>query len=913
MEELNVQLEKFNHLLEYQNKFSLYEQLTLANHLKNKVILDEIITSACQIDIELAEQRRLLLEQINAFIDYIIKRVISCKIDPTYDNRVVIPDFSAAKKKLEEIISEEVNKSIFSAEKDIFVDIPDISKHIQSLSTIKENCQKNKYTVLLMGEFQSGKTTTLDALCDGRHIGAIGDGTATSAVPVSVSYAEKEDVNPVWKTNEELKLLFSSLPQCIEEFDYNEFNINDIEERKTWLTKIDKFRNNQDCPQDVKILALCSLVLKFYGTDELEGKIDSKIQITDVASITRFPKNLETRWKRFGSSAFTLEESLFIFVEQIDCFLPAETLKKLNCTIIDCPGLFNNTYDTSVTEMMMAKVHAIVYLLPYHRVFGEDIGKSLYTIQKNYPDVHRKLFIAQNISSKGNNTFVESNIATIKCMFGDHKQVTIYDAHLAYLSSVYYYKEQLLTADIQHFCRDVIEHKYDLTTNGNIICIKKTITFQNFDEAWNYHFKGYMTANEWGDIPSPEYLKKASGIENFISDLRTFIENNEAYSVILSNGVYKLQSEMIRIKSDLYTRYVEPKILDRDNIASLWEERLRKATDFRKFSESKIDELFFSSEQALLPRLTQAVYKKLFTDDFYISMYNAIGDVLYNNKGKIAGFMTLNGLDKDAFRNYITPYITECICKMIKGKLVDYWYPLLYSGQDQNFKNIFTPNIKILEMELLRNWETQYFSNDKEFVMQKYISIYDDIKLYLEDSQQLTIREEYGRFGTNILQGSIFLTLISEIVVQIQLIAAGVAATLAGMIAVMGGAAAFTWPIILIGGTLAIPFLVGKTKDWIKNQFKKMIQPDLEKAFIENNIHDKLEVLVKSEIKRILNLCQTKLSLDIKKMEKERDVAIYTPVEQIEDRCFHAVHTINAINEQLVEYENFKKQYVKYE
>ena len=910
MEELNIQQEKFNLLLENQHEFSLYEQLTLANNLKNKVLSDVTITYSSQIDLELAERKKVLLEDIDMFINSTIQEVITCRIEPTYDNSVVIPNFSVAKQKLEEVLSKEVNKAIFSADKDIFVDMPDVSKHIQSMATIKENCTKNKYTVLLMGEFQSGKTTTLDALCDGRHIGAIGDGTATSAVPVSVSYAEKEDVNPVWKTNKELKLLFSSLTQCIEEFDYNEFDINDIEERKNWLTKIDEFRNNKDCPQDVKILALCSLVLKFYDTDELKGKIDSKIQITDVASITRFPEKLETRWKRSGSSVFSIEEAIFLFIAQIECFLPSETLKRLNCTIIDCPGLFNNTYDTSVTEIMMAKVHAIVYMLPYHKGIGEDVCKSLYTIQKNYPDVHRKLFVAQNLSSKVNNTFVESNIATIKLMFGDDQQVTIYDAHLAYLSSVYYYKKQLFKADIQHFCRDVIEHRYDSITR---LTINRTIKFQNFNEAWNYHFKGYMTANEWDDIPSPEYLRKASGIENFISDLRTFIENNEAYSVILSNGVYELQSEMIRIKSDLYTRYVEPKILGREQVIALWENRLRQATNFKVFSEGKLNNLFFSSQQALLPRLTQVIYKKIFTDDFYISMYDAISDILYNNKGKIAGFMTLRGFDKDTFRSYITPYITECICTMIKGKFVDYWYPLLYSGQDQNFKNIFTPNIKILEMELLRNWETQYFSNDKEFVLQKYISISDDITLYLAASHKFTIREEYGRFGTNILQGSIFLTLISEIVVQIQLIAAGVAATLAGMIAVMGGAAAFTWPIILIGGTIAIPFLVGKTKDWIKNQFKKMVQPDLEKAFRENNIHDKLKVLVESEIKRILNLCQTKLSLDIKKMEKERDVAIYTPVEQIEDRCFHAVHTINAINEQLVEYENFKKQYVKYE
>lgn len=907
MEELNIQQEKFNLLLENQNEFTLYEQLTLANCLKNKVISNEAITSASQIDLAVAEQKKALLENIDMFINSTIQEVIACRIEPTYDNRVVIPDFSAAKKKLEEIISEEANKTIFSAEKDIFVDIPDISKYIQSLSTIKENCQKNRYTVLLMGEFQSGKTTTLDALCDGRHIGAIGDGTATSAVPVSVSYAEKEDVNPVWKTNEELKLLFSSLPQCIEEFDYNEFNINDIEERQTWLTKIDKFRNNKDCPQDVKILALCSLVLKFYDTNELKGNIDSKIQITDVASITRFPKNLETRWKRFGSSAFTLEESLFIFVEQIDCFLPAETLKKLNCTIIDCPGLFNNTYDTSVTEMMMAKVHAIVYLLPYHKVFGEDIGKSLYTIQKNYPDVHRKLFIAQNISSKGNNTFVESNIATIKCMFGDDKQVTIYDAHLAYLSSVYYYKKQLLIADIQHFCRDVIEHKYDLITK---LTIKKTIKFQNFDEAWNYHFKGYMTANEWGDIPSPEYLKKASGIENFISDLRTFIENNEAYSVILSNGVYKLQSEMIRIKSDLYTRYVEPKILGRDNIASLWEERLTKSKLFDQFLATAVKETYFQSnttKQSLLTRLTNDVYDKLFTHDFYLAIYDDIADTLYDNKGKI---ITTGVFNKKKFQSHITPIINQKIYSIVENKM-EYWYRLLCTGQDKSFANLFSSEMKLLDVYLQKEWNNNFLT-DKEFMLHQYISIHSVINEYIDNPLTLSITDRYGTFksSTKIINQA-GMAVLKE---TIMAIVSSAVMSICNYIAwALFSAASGLWILLLVGGAAVAVITMGKSRQWIRKKFKESLFNDLDKLFKEKNIKEQFKNIIHTEVNRILNLCMKKLSLDITKMENERDIAIYTPIEQVEDRCFHAVHIINSINEQLVEYENFKKQYVKYE
>ena len=907
MEELNIQQEKFNLLLENQHEFSLYEQLTLANNLKNKVLSDVTITYSSQIDLELAERKKVLLEDIDMFINSTIQEVITCRIEPTYDNSVVIPNFSVAKQKLEEVLSKEVNKAIFSADKDIFVDMPDVSKHIQSIATIKENCTKNKYTVLLMGEFQSGKTTTLDALCDGRHIGAIGDGTATSAVPVSVSYAEKEDVNPVWKTNKELKLLFSSLTQCIEEFDYNEFDINDIEERKNWLTKIDEFRNNKDCPQDVKILALCSLVLKFYDTDELKGKIDSKIQITDVASITRFPEKLETRWKRSGSSVFSIEEAIFLFIAQIECFLPSETLKRLNCTIIDCPGLFNNTYDTSVTEIMMAKVHAIVYMLPYHKGIGEDVCKSLYTIQKNYPDVHRKLFVAQNLSSKGNNTFVESNIATIKLMFGDDKQVTIYDAHLAYLSSVYYYKKQLFIADIQHFCRDVIEHRYDLITR---LPINRTIKFQNFNEAWNYHFKGYMTANEWDDIPSPEYLRKASGIENFISDLRTFIENNEAYSVILSNGVYELQSEMIRIKSDLYTRYVEPRILGREKLKSLWEERLSKSESFNQFIATTVRETFFSSrnqEPSLFTRLTNDVYDKLFTHDFYLAIYDGIADTLYDNKGKI---ITTGVFNKKKFQSYITPIINQEIYSIVENKM-EYWYRLLYTGQDKSFESLFSTEMKLLDVYLQTEWNNKFLT-DKEFMLHQYLPIYSAINEYIDNPLALNITDSYGTFNSSTqIINQAGMAVVKE---TIMAIVSSIVATICNylLVSVFIGGATGVLPILIgVGGVTGGVLTMGKSKQWIRNKFKESLRNDLDKKL--EGIKDQFKNIIHTEVNRILNLCMAKLSLDITKMEKERDVAIYTPVEQIEDRCFHAVHTINAINEQLVEYENFKNQHVNYE
>lgn len=67
-----------------------------------------------------------------------------------------------------------------------------------TLCKIAARSKDSDYKVLLMGGYQSGKTTLVDAII-GKHIGAIGDGNTTSAVPIAISYGNSVSVSLQWK------------------------------------------------------------------------------------------------------------------------------------------------------------------------------------------------------------------------------------------------------------------------------------------------------------------------------------------------------------------------------------------------------------------------------------------------------------------------------------------------------------------------------------------------------------------------------------------------------------------------------------------------------------------------------------------------------------------------------------------
>ena len=872
--------------------FSLLERLTKASEIRDLVLGDSEITAACDSDETMVHRRTSLLWEIKKYQDSVINSVSIHNIDVDFDGKnIAVKDFDRAIVELANLVKDELSLYESDGIPDIIRKIPQYKSHLDTLHQVSDSCKNQKYIVLMIGEYQSGKTTTLNALCDGHHIGAMGNGTATSAVPISVTYSDEYDMRIEWRTKEQLQEVFIHLNMVFDDFVYAEFNLDNTDHRSKWLSRIEEIRTSKDCPLDVKGIAICSLILKYYSTDKLSAKKDSTKSVSEIHSATRFPDDFESRWVKKGVDSFSIDESIFAFIDSVECWCPSDTLKELNCTLIDSPGLFYNQYDTAVTENLMKDAHAILYLLPHIRAEGHVKIESLNTIKNNYKDFHRKLYIVQNVSVvQYRDTVYNVNASIVQRLFGESQCIVQYDAHLAYLARIKQsYSNGILSEDDKKdFAKPVTERS---------IRGENVIDFHgDFDEAFKYHYY-----KRYNNIPL-DSCEDESGINDLITDLKRFIEHNEAYSIIVSSGVNKLDHELKILQSDICLEYISPYLLGKENIEKFWNNLISKAESLSDVVKNEVDKVLCQvddSGSSMRDKLVKSIYDKLFNADFYNTLCIAICNAIYDNKAMVTTQMSIRGFNKEAYINSITPIINDVVRHHITAKIT-YWKGIMESGQDQDFATIFSPKMEVLTEKLKSKWN-EIFSGDIE--CDSYIRLKTNIKDYIKCPNQ-NVGIANISYSSRYSQVVIPATLLAEIAAVAASVATGIGSAIA--LAIGLSAAPMGWILFLVGGAALTVIIMGKSKDWIRNKFIEYMKPDLYKMYKECNIYDELKEIISKEVDFILEFCKSSIIVDVDKMRKQRDNAISTPETESEQRCFTAADTMTIFNNQRARYRLFK-------
>jgi hypothetical protein len=416
--------EKFKLLQQTDQYFSVAERFELSRSISSQVTSNDCLRNYCIADNDVSARRKGLLENIQSYQQSIIKTIANqssvLSLDETYNVR----DFDSASRTLLNLTEEELNHGfVKNVPSDLQKNITGYSSHLSTLENVVSHLQGDVYNILIVGEYQSGKTTLINAIV-GKPVGAIGDGNATSAVPVSYTYGKHESIKIVLRSKERIMELLSILGRYIEDANLDSFDIDDATQRATLLNQLNLLRRDENrCPligdPGCKAIAICGIILRYYGTTALKNAVDRKYSIHDIAYLTRFPKGnngseFHAIWKKRGEQAFNINVSLFAFIERVECVIDSRNLKKLNCSIVDSPGLFSNDYDTLVTENEMRRADAILYVLPYDKKASQFNNSSLITIRDKYPDVVRKLFVVNNHNSADRKkNFVEANRATL--------------------------------------------------------------------------------------------------------------------------------------------------------------------------------------------------------------------------------------------------------------------------------------------------------------------------------------------------------------------------------------------------------------------------------------------------------------------------------------------------------------------
>lgn len=899
------------------------EVLLLAANIRDEILSNNVLNEACNDDIALANTRKAILAELHFLISSIIDRETLDECDDFRPSGRV-ENFDVAKSAMVEMIEDEQQKELFlEQEEDKLLDgITECQNHTATICRVADNCKNGKFLALVLGDFQSGKSTTIDAFCDGRHISAIGDGTATSAVLVSVSYAEKESLRINWRKSEQFKPIFERIQRVMPDYAWHSFDLDKSTERKKLANAIElqRCRNDRGTlePGDVKFLMLCDFILAYYGTEKLQAKKKDLLSISSVSEITRFPKDGETKWENEGVKGFTIDDAIFVFIDHVACSIPSETLKRLNCTIIDSPGLFNSAYDTMVTESAMVAAHAIIYVLPYQKGIGENVCKSLYAIRDKYHDFYSKLFIINNLDSRTECAFAESNRQFVKTTFGADKDVYFYDAKVSYLSQLRqrYDEGKATEIDYAH-----LMHAKVRTPFGPA----KELKFQTFDEAWSFHIKTYKGIYDTDDKSSAkDYLEKA-GFSNIVAALKTFVEKNEAYAVLMSNGLIPMRKELVAIKRELRTRYVEPYTKSHKELTNLWNERIAKAKEFQKFVTDTVQTELFHTNNGLTvcDRISNAEYDKIFTSDFYSEIAEEIAGLLYDNKSTFIASQAMrairddvsiqifpprlkfknNGRFQEVFGDLVSPLIKNKLMEIITYRLKNA-LEIIESEQDKTIDNLFSPVAKYIEKTLEQEWNT-IFNGNRDFNMRNYLTVPCSLKGCI-------IEKKTETSGTDLISDlGIGATLVGGVVVQITAVVTGIAAMIAGYIGMILCDPTFTALIacVLLGVGGAIVSFIAPTH--VRDRFVEFLTERVEPK-IKADASDSFKELINGQIKIILERYAKGRVVDLQKMMNQRDIAL-APNPYQEEHCFRAIEILQKVQKQIAVYDTYQGTYIKNE
>lgn len=894
-EALQQAKDQFQLLKDTLQYLSIQKQFGLAQTIIGHVTNDEALLEVCAENQDYANRRKVLLDSIQSFQKELIEMILQLTIQRDIDFTLNVRNFNEARSALKELAQAELENGFLSEGiSPILSNIPECIQHIVTLNDVIARINGEIYNVLIMGEYQSGKTTLINAIV-GQYVGAIGDGTATSAVPISYTYGEKENVSIIWKSKEQLVELLAPLDRYITDMDFNSFDLDDKAQRDEWLKQLNIFRKDKGCPSvaesGCKLLAVCGLILKYYGSAELAEMMSHEFVFDDLATITKFPHrgddaNFQTIWKRRGETSFTVLSSLFAFIERVECQVNSVRLKELNCTITDAPGLFSNDYDTRITINEMQIADAILYLLPYDKEAGQNSCGSLYTIHNQYPDVSRKLFLVNNRSlcDKKKN-FVSANRETILEMFGEEMALHVVDAQLGWLGIIKetYLSGKLPKAQIREFVEQTLELD---TTDVNLD--------QAFTDAWNEAIYPYRLKGEF----TPAHLIELSELDIVLKNLINFIQVNKAYSIVISNGIGKLYNELTRVRKSLNLQRIEPFIKGHDALVNLWDSRLERADVFSEKVKDESKAHLFESQYGGLPlceRLANGVSSKLFSDDIIRKLGSDIAKTIYANKWKLVKI----GKNEQKLRNFLTPKLSEVVVDLVKSR-ISYWNDMIKTNQDTTFINIFTPEMALLRLKLEKEWHSIY-ADDKEFydAMNEYFNIpLSTAEFSMEDKgPDGETNISFNRKSLNpYLLGDLMTTITGLVGILI-----GIAfPTILAIVSNPGG-----WAVGLVLGLGMTMYAAFKGEEVLEEKFVQKVGPDIYAKLNEQNVQNTFGSLVRTEVRKILEGFSSNLKVHKKQMEDNATIARATPGREVASNCFEAIGIINEIDTQFSKYVEF--------
>lgn len=262
-----------------------------------------------------------------------------------------------------------------------------------NLAETRTKLELDRFSLVLIGAFQSGKSTLFNYLCDGRElspVGPAGGGIRTSGCRVaahSVNEGGIEYAMVAWRSKEQLLRSLGTPLLAYYELKGTKadkvgyltddvVNLADEQSRMQLASYAWKELYEEEITPETPVELLRFTLIICYFYPEFRERISCGVHQTDVDSavcVSSYPQDWEHRWDRMSGENDTVKEPndirrvfraddvAFAFCGGVDFHLDCGNLRALGCSIYDCPGLFISDWDTEIAKECIRNSDAILY------------------------------------------------------------------------------------------------------------------------------------------------------------------------------------------------------------------------------------------------------------------------------------------------------------------------------------------------------------------------------------------------------------------------------------------------------------------------------------------------------------------------------------------------------------------------
>lgn len=605
---------------------------------------------------------------------------------------------------------------------------------VENIEKKKNKLSENQFKMVLCGAFQGGKSTTFNAICDGRELSPTGFGIKTSACLIEAHYLSDPNA-------EEYAKIYLRSPVDIFKGFEKEFKstiIRKDEEERTNIIKEDRPLSSYFNVFEEKYLNLLSKVvddeITYYKDPDFDYPsstidilkyakivvdaiksgavtkewIETKVYectLDEVRNALKFPEDFSSRWE---NGTFSFEEIKWAFINKVELHIKGVSqMADFGFVLVDAPGLFVSDWDSELTLNAIRDSDAVLFIVEGDKEIDQATIKVIKEIKKGAEK--KEIFLCFNRRNTIEYTpaIIKSSIAKLHEVSSDFKEENYTTFHARLSLNLNLYK---LRDDIK-----IIKEIANDASNCFDIEVEKTK-----EAIWE----------------KEDFLKEKASLDELISKGKSFIARNRGAKV-LNDAAEIIKKELKEAQDTEINTILKTKKQEREAKKKELEEECKRFDNYKTTKDNILTNEF---------HLFKDLQKEL-KDLFYNSLKSKLENFLDPKKNLKCFEEHIN--DKNIHREIFSVQLYSFLKENYGGfKIIDDLSEQLQKGISDIFTDkiskefkstISLPDVK----KIINKHQEKLFHTLKEKLKTEQIFLIDINELYLEEEKyELLISEE---------------------------------------------------------------------------------------------------------------------------------------------------------------------------